>query len=58
LIAATLMTADDVEQCLTGLPEQERPGDGWELARWLVQLGKLTDYQAHSNAHETTSPVS
>ncbi len=57
LTAAGLMTAEAVEQCLTGLPDEERPAGGLDLARHLVQLGKLTAYQAQTLCQGRDDPL-
>jgi len=57
LTAAGLMTAEAVEQCLARLPGEERPAGGLDLARRLVELGKLTAHQAQTLCQGRDDPL-
>jgi len=46
LIASRLITADDLEQFLDEIPVASFPADGRQLARALVEAGRLTKFQA------------
>ena len=46
LVRSGLMTDEEVDHFLAGLPESNAPGDASALARELVSAGWLTKYQA------------
>ena len=48
LIASGLMTADEVEAFIDGLPPDDKPKDGKALAQILVRQKKLTKFQAQA----------
>ena len=48
LVASGLMTADEVEAFIDGLPPEKRPKDGTALAQILVRHKKLTKFQAQA----------
>ena len=43
-----LMSADEIDAFINGLPEKERPGDAEQLVREMVRRKKLTKFQAQA----------
>jgi serine/threonine protein kinase len=41
-----LMSADEIDAVINGMPEKERPGDAKQLVREMVRRKKLTKFQA------------
>ena len=48
LAASGLMTAEEVDSFIEGLPPDKKPDDGKALAQALVHRGKLTKFQAQA----------
>ena len=46
IVAAGLMSADEVKSLFEAIPSSERPRDGDALAQLLIKQGKITEFQA------------
>ncbi|MGE0606830.1 MAG: protein kinase [Pirellulales bacterium] len=57
IVAAGVMSADDVKSLWSALPAAGRPKDGETFADFLVQQGKLTDFQSQELLSGSGAPL-